>query len=52
MNTFTLPLIKIPYFMGKPDLSFPPEILKIYPFHSSPKVSPSTSYPILRSKNG
>lgn len=34
------------YIMGKPCLSFPPVMRTMYPFHSSPRESAGTSWPI------
>merc|ERR1711911_579736 len=42
----TRPVVRIPCFMGNPCLSFPPAIRKTYPFHSSPRLSTSTSAPM------
>merc|ERR1740129_1986135 len=36
-------LQRTPCFIGKPCLSLPPEILKVYPWNWSPSVSPETS---------
>jgi len=49
-SSLILLLQKTPCFMANPSLSNPPLILKIYPLNSSPRVSASTSWPILFSK--
>merc|ERR1719323_2131321 len=46
-RSLTLPLVRIPCFMGKPCLSLPPVMRRTYPLNSSPRVSASTSWPIL-----
>ena len=35
-SNLTLPLTRTPYFIEKPALSLPPQILKTYPLNSSP----------------
>merc|ERR1719370_717234 len=46
-GSLPLPLVRIPCFMGKPCLSLPPVMRRTYPLNSSPRVSASTSWPIL-----
>ena len=49
-SNLILLLQKTPCFMAKPSLSNPPVILKTYPLNYYPRVSASTSCPILFSK--
>lgn len=49
-RSLILLMVKIPCFIANPSLSNPPVILNTYPLNYSPRLSASTSWPILFSR--